>query len=134
MFRLLFHCISMTTKIVCNSVAEPLIMLMRLRLRVKLLMRLRRLRLLSYYTVYRYQANFLKQAKVNKRVRCGGMWGCGGSVGMWWLSGDVVAQSAKRQSYTRLQRSSSGFDPGIPHSLLRGGRNNDCVLKTNLRM
>jgi hypothetical protein len=19
-------------------------------------------------------------------------WGCGGSVGMWWLSGDVVAQ------------------------------------------
>jgi hypothetical protein len=62
--------------------------------------------------------------------------------GMWWLSfgdvvaqsGDVVAQSAKRQSYTRLQRSSFGFDPGIPYSFLRGGRNNDSVLKTNLRM
>jgi hypothetical protein len=48
--------------------------------------------------------------------------------------GDVVAQSARRQSYTRLQRSSSGFDHGIPHSLLRGGRNYDCVIKTILRM
>jgi hypothetical protein len=66
---------------------------------------------------------------------CGGsVGGCGGSVlGMWWLRwiGDVVAQLAKRQSYTRLQRSSSGFDPGIPYSLLRGGRNNGCVLKIN---
>jgi hypothetical protein len=54
-------------------------------------------------------------------------WGCGGSVGMWWLSGDVVTQLAKRQSYTRLQRNSSRFDPGIPHRLLRGVRNNGCV-------
>jgi hypothetical protein len=30
---------------------------------------------------------------------------------------------------TRLQRSSSGFDPGFLHSLLRGGRNCDCVYK-----
>jgi hypothetical protein len=29
--------------------------------------------------------------------------------------------------YTRLQRSSSGFDPGFLHSLLRGGRNYGCV-------
>jgi hypothetical protein len=53
---------------------------------------------------------------------CGSVRGCGGSFG------DVVAQSAKHQNYTRLQRSSSrfdAFDPGIPHSLLRGDRNND---------
>jgi hypothetical protein len=44
----------------------------------------------------------------------------------------VVAQSAKRQSYTRLQRSSSEFDPVIPHSLLRGGRNNGCEGKFSI--
>jgi hypothetical protein len=81
-------------------------------------------------------------------------WGCGGSVGMWWLRGDVmaqwgcggsvgdvvaqrgcggslgdvVAQLAKCQSYTRLQRSSSEFDPGIPHSLLRGQKKWLCTI------
>jgi hypothetical protein len=51
--------------------------------------------------------------------------GCGISVGdvvaqlgMWWLSGDLVAQ---------WQCSNSGFDPGIPHSFLRDGKNNACV-------
>jgi hypothetical protein len=76
-------------------------------------------------------------------------WRCGGSVadvvaqlGMWWLSwgcgglvaGDVVAQLAKATGWTRLQDSSSRFDPSFLHSVLRGGRNNDCVLKSNIRM
>jgi hypothetical protein len=60
-------------------------------------------------------------------------WGRGGSVGMFCLSrgcggsaGNVMAQSAKRRSYTRPQCSSSEFDPSIP---LRGAAmNNDWVL------
>jgi hypothetical protein len=65
--------------------------------------------------------------------------GCGGSygdvvaqLGMWWLSGDVVAQLAKArlgEPDCLLLRSSSGFDAGFLHSLLRGGRKNDCVSK-----
>jgi hypothetical protein len=35
-------------------------------------------------------------------VCCGAALIGGGSVGMWWLSEDVVAQTAKRQSYTKL--------------------------------
>jgi hypothetical protein len=58
------------------------------------------------------------------------------------LFGEVVALgmlvafrlNTRVTSTSRLQRSSSGFDPGIPHSLLRGGRNNNYVIKTNLRM
>jgi hypothetical protein len=42
-------------------------------------------------------------------------------VVMWWLSW------LRQLGYIRLLRSSSGFDPGFPHSLLRGGRNYDCV-------
>jgi hypothetical protein len=33
--------------------------------------------------------------------------------------------------YTKLQRCSSGFDPGFPHSLLRGGINKDCACHIN---
>jgi hypothetical protein len=40
--------------------------------------------------------------------------------GIWWLS-------CLRRYW--VQRSSCGFDPGFFHSLLRGGRNNDCVSK-----
>jgi hypothetical protein len=29
--------------------------------------------------------------------------------------------------------SSPGFDPGFPHSLLRGGRNHDCVKSQEMR-
>jgi hypothetical protein len=42
---------------------------------------------------------------------------------MW----DVVAQWLSPLAETRLSRSSPGFAPGFPHSLLRGGRNHDCV-------
>jgi hypothetical protein len=84
-------------------------------------------------------------------------WECGGSVRMWWLSGDVVAQFGDVAAQLRgcggsvsgdvvaqlggcggsvwecggsvmgMWWLSSGFDPGFLHSLLRGGRNNDCV-------
>jgi hypothetical protein len=33
------------------------------------------------------------------------------------------------ESNPELQRSSSGLDPGFPHSHLRGGRNNECILQ-----
>jgi hypothetical protein len=42
--------------------------------------------------------------------------------------GDVVAQLSPLAD-TRLPRRSSGFDPGFPHSLLRGGKNHDCITK-----
>jgi hypothetical protein len=48
-------------------------------------------------------------------------WGCDGSVGLWWLG------CLRQLGDTRLQSSSSGFDPGFPHSFLRGGRSNNCV-------
>jgi hypothetical protein len=41
--------------------------------------------------------------------------------------GGVVGQSAHCQRITRLQRSSSGFDSGITHSILRGGSNQGYV-------
>jgi hypothetical protein len=61
-------------------------------------------------------------------------WGCGSSVGGCGSSvggcgssvlGDVVAQLG--DVVAQWLRSSPGFDPGFPHSLLRGGRNHDCV-------
>jgi hypothetical protein len=45
--------------------------------------------------------------------------------------GDVVAQWLIPLADTRLSRSSTRFDPGFPHSLLRGGRNHDCVIHIN---
>jgi hypothetical protein len=44
---------------------------------------------------------------------------------------DVVAQWLSQLTDSKLPHSSSGFDPGFPHSLLRGGRNkHDCVITT----
>jgi hypothetical protein len=55
---------------------------------------------------------------------CGVSEGFGGSVkdmvaqkGMWWLS------CLRQLGDTRLQHSSSGFDPGFTNSLMRDGRN-----------
>jgi hypothetical protein len=44
------------------------------------------------------------------------------------VCGDVVAQWLSPLADTRLSRSSPVFDPGFPHSFLRGGRNHDCVI------
>jgi hypothetical protein len=42
--------------------------------------------------------------------------------------GDVVAQLAKaRLGEPDCNAAVPGFDPGFLHSLLRGGRNDDCV-------
>jgi hypothetical protein len=72
--------------------------------------------------------------------------GCGSSVGdviaqwgMWLLSAgcgssvrDAVAQWLSPLADTRLQRSSSGFDTGFLHSLLRGGRIYDFVTQNKI--
>jgi pantoate kinase len=49
----------------------------------------------------------------------------GDVISQWF--GDVVAQWLSPLAETRLSRSTPAFDPGFPHSLLRGGRNHDCV-------
>jgi hypothetical protein len=44
--------------------------------------------------------------------------------------GDVVAQWLSPLAYIRLPRSSTGFDPGFPHS--RVGRNHDGELQNKI--
>jgi hypothetical protein len=50
--------------------------------------------------------------------------------------GDVVDQLATATGghHADCQRSGPGFESGIPHSLLNGARNYDCVSKTSLRV
>jgi hypothetical protein len=51
---------------------------------------------------------------------------------MWYHVDVVVAQWLSALADTRLPSSSSGFNPGFPHSLLRGSRSHDCVIQNKI--